>query len=106
MTRLKLLELYDRGLKSFEALSPLERAAFVLTDLDIYYEMEGGFEDYLSSGAHELELSWLADTLPRIDDSDSAFIISQLRRMDDGQRNDMAPLCRRYYELHHAGGSY
>ena len=99
MARLKLMELYDRGLKSFDSLSPLERDAFVLNDLDIYHEMEGDFADYLLSGGHEPELSWLADTLQRIGDAESASIISQLRRMDDSQRDGIAALCERYYEL-------
>ena len=81
MVHLNLMELYDRGLKNFESLLPLERDAFVLTDLDMYYEMEGGFEDYLLSGGHEPKLSWLADTLRRIGDADSASIFSQLTRM-------------------------
>src|SRR5947209_8914499 len=61
MIRLKLMELYDRGLKNFESLSPLERDAFVLNDVDIYHEMEGDFVDYLLSAGHEPELSWLAN---------------------------------------------
>jgi hypothetical protein len=102
MTQLKLMELYDRGLKSFESLSPFERDAFVLNDLDIYHEMEGDFADYLLSGAHEPELLLLADTLQRIGDADSAAIISQLRQMDDSRRDDITPLCERYYGLRHA----
>src|SRR2546422_8474828 len=91
MVHLKLMEIYDRGLKSFQSLSLLERDAFVLSDLDIYYEMEGGFEDYLLSGGHEPELSWLSDTLRRIGDADSASIMSHLRRMDESRRDDMQP---------------
>jgi len=101
MIRLKLMELYDRGLKSFVSLSPLERDAFVLNDLDIYHEMEGDFGDYLLSGGHEPELTWLADTLQRIGDADSASIISQLRQMNDSQREEIPELCERYYELRH-----
>ncbi len=101
MVHLKLMEIYDRGLKSFQSLSLLERDAFVLSDLDIYYEMEGGFEDYLLSGGHEPELSWLSDTLRRIGDADSASIMSHLRRMDESRRDDMQPLCERYYNLRH-----
>src|SRR2546428_517929 len=101
MTHLKLIELYDRGLKSFESLSPFERDVFVVNDVDIYHEMEGEFADYLLSAAHEPELAWLADTLQRIGDTDSAAIISQLRQMDDSQRDDMPPLCERYYGLRH-----
>ena len=78
MARLKLMELYDRGLKSFDSLSPLERDAFVLNDLDIYHEMEGDFADYLLSGGHEPELSWLADTLQRIGDADGALMPDQV----------------------------
>lgn len=99
MAQLKLMELYDRGLNSFESLSPLERDAFVLIDLDLYHEMEGDFADYLLSRAHEAELSWLAATLQRIGDANSASIVSQLRQMDDSQRDEIAAHCERYYEL-------
>jgi hypothetical protein len=82
-------------------LSPLERDVFVVCDLDIYHEMEGDFADYLLSSGHEPELAWISDTLRRSGDSDSASIISQLRQMDDSQRDDMTPLCEKYYELRH-----
>lgn len=102
MKRLKLLELYDRGLKSFESLSPDERDVFVVNDLDIYYEMEGGFEDYLLSGGHEAELSWLADTLRRIGDAESGAVIARLRQMQEWERPELEPLCHRFYELRHS----
>jgi hypothetical protein len=102
MTRPKLIELYDRGLNSFDSLTQLERDAFVVNDVDIYHEMEGDFADYLLSGGHEQELSWLADTLQRIGDTDSAAILSQLRGMDDFQRRDISILCAQYYDLRHA----
>jgi hypothetical protein len=97
--RLKLVELYDRGLKNFDSLSPEERDVFVVNDLDIYYEMEGGFEDYLLSGGHEKELSWLAGTLSRIGDAASGQVISRLEQMDEEQRPDMQLLCQRFYAL-------
>ena len=102
MTRLKLNELYDRGLQSFESLSPLERDVFVLNDLDIYHELEGDFADYLLSGGHEQELAWVTETLRRIGDSDSAAVMWQLRLMADAERDEMLPLCVRYYALRHA----
>ena len=101
MARLSLLELYDRGLKRFESLLPLERDVFVINDLDIYYEMEGDFADYLLSGGHTAQLAWLGDTLRRIGDSDSAQIIARLRQMDDSQRDEMQPLCDSYHSLRH-----
>src|SRR5574339_86767 len=97
MKTLKVIELYDRGLKNFASLSPLERDAFVLYDLDIYHEMEGDFADYLLSGGHEPELNWLSDALRRIGDADSAAILTELRQMDDSQREDMTPMCEKYY---------
>ncbi len=97
MTRLNLIELYNRGLKSFESLSSLERDVFVVNDLDIYYEMEGDFADYLLSGGHQAELAWLGDTLQRIGDLDSAVIIASLRQMDDSQRDAVQPLCDAYH---------
>ena len=101
MMRLSLLELYDRGLKSFESLSSLERDVFVVNDLEIYYEMEGDFVDYLLSGGHEVELAWLGETLRRIGDLDSAGIITELRQMDDSQREAMQPLCDSYHSSRH-----
>jgi hypothetical protein len=96
MIRLGLVELYDRGLKDFAALSPLERDVFVVNDLDIYYEMEGGFEDYLLSGGHEPELCWLADTLRRIGETASAVVLARLR---DSPRKEMPPLCDDFHAL-------
>lgn len=101
MTRISIMSLYDRGLRRFDSLSPLERDAFVLHDLDIYYEMEGDFEDYLLSGGHTAELDWLGDTLQRIGALDSAQILAKLRQMDDSQRDDMQPLCDSYFDLRH-----
>lgn len=98
MTRLSILSIYERGLEQFESLSPLERDAFVLHDLDIYYEMEGDFSGYLGGG-HEEELEWLAGTLQRIGEPDSAHILARLRQMDESQRDDMQPLCDQYFEL-------
>jgi hypothetical protein len=66
-------------------------------DLDLYYEMEGGFHDYITSGGHESQLGWLADTLRRIGDDDSATIIAQLRQKGESPPDDMQPLCERYY---------
>lgn len=101
MTRISIMSLYDRGLQRFDSLSPLERDAFVLHDLDIYYEMEGDFADYLWSGGHEAELAWLGDTLRRIGALDSAQILAKLRQMDDFQRDDMQPLCDSYFGMRH-----
>jgi hypothetical protein len=97
--RLKMVALYDRGLKDFSSLSSLERDAFVLNDLDIYYEMEGGFEDYLVSGGHTSELEWLDDTLRRIGDTRSAAIMRELRSVT--HMPQMNALCTRYYEQRH-----
>jgi hypothetical protein len=72
----KDVELCDRGLKDFASLTPLERDYFVIKDLDIYYEMESGFEDYLLSGGNTSQLMWLKDALQRIGDIMSAHIIT------------------------------
>ena len=101
MTRLSIMSLYERGLQRFDLLAPLERDAFVLHDLDIYYGMEGDFADYLLSDGHTAQLYWLADTLQRIGEVDSAQILASLMQMDDSQREVMQPLCRRYFELRH-----
>jgi hypothetical protein len=97
----KDVELYERGLKDFASLTPLERDYFAIKDLDIYYEMEGGFEDYILSGTHNGELDWLEDALRRIGDVLSADIIMQLRSMNWPQRPEMPPLCDHYFGLRH-----
>ena len=99
MQKLDIVDIYDRGLADFTSLSPIERDVFVVHDLNLYYEMEGGFEDYLLSGGHSAQLAWLADTLQRVQDCDSAAVLSQLMTMTDGQRDSMSPLCNRFYGL-------
>lgn len=101
MKRLSIMSLYERGLQRFDSLTSLERDAFVLHDLDIYYEMEGDFTDYLLSGGHTAELDWLADTLQRIGDPESAQLLARLRQMDDSRREEMQPLCESYFGLRH-----
>jgi len=93
----KDVELYERGLQDFASLTPLERDYFIIKDLDIYYEMEGGFEDYILSGAHTHELMWLKDSLRRIGDIVSAGIITELRSMNESRYSEMGPLCDRYF---------
>lgn len=94
----KDVELYERGLKHFESLTPAQRDWFTIKDLDIYYEMEGGFEDYLLSGSHAAELEWLEGALRRLGDVVSLRIMAQLRRMGESQRQEMHPLCRLYFD--------
>jgi hypothetical protein len=93
----KDVELYEQGLKDFASLTPLERDWFVIKHLDIYCEMEGGFEDYILGGGHTSELMWLEDALRRIGDIVSADVITELRSMNDSQRSEMEPLCDRYF---------
>jgi hypothetical protein len=99
MTVWKDVELYDRGLSDFESLSPLERDYFVVKDLDIYYEMEGGFEDYILSEGHAAELTWLQGTLLRIGDISSMDLIKQIRGLNELQRAEMGALCDHYFAL-------
>jgi hypothetical protein len=96
----KDVELYEHGLKDFASLTPLERDWFVIKDLDIFYEMEGG-ADYFLSGNHTSQLMWLQDVLPRIGDTVSAHIITELRSMNESQCLEMKPLCDRYYGNRH-----
>jgi hypothetical protein len=97
----KDVELYDRGLKDFASLTPLERDYFVIKDLDIYYEMESGFEDYLLSGGNTSQLMWLKDALQRIGDIMWTHIITKLLNMNESQRSQMKPLCARYFGHRH-----
>jgi hypothetical protein len=96
----KDVELYEHGLKDFASLTPLERDWFVIKDLDIYYEMEGG-ADYFLSGNHTSQLMWLQDVLRRIGDTVSAHIITELRGMNESQRLEVDQFCDRYYRHRH-----
>lgn len=94
----KDVELYEQGLKKFQSLSPLQRDWFTIKNLDIYFEIEGGFEDYLLSGGHEPQLAWLDSALRRLGDIVSLGLLSRLRPMKESQRDEMNPLCRAYYD--------
>lgn len=94
----KDVELYEQGLKKFQSLSPLQRDWFTIKNLDIYFEIEGGFEDYLLSGGHEPQLVCLDSALRRLGDIVSLGLLSRLRLMKESQRHEMNPLCRAYYD--------
>jgi hypothetical protein len=96
----KDVELYEHGLRDFASLTALERDWFVIKDLDIFYEMEGG-ADYFLSGNHTSQLMWLQDALQRIGDTLSAQIITELRSMNESQRLEMKPFCDRSYGHRH-----
>ena len=99
MQTLNVAQIYDRGLADFSALMPLERDVFVVHDLNLYYEMEGGFEDYLLSGGHTAELDWLTGTLQRAQDQASATILIQLMALAEHNREQMGALCDHFYHL-------
>ena len=96
--KLSIVEVTDRGLKDFGSLAPLEKDVFVVNDLELYFEMEGSFEDYIL-GEHQSEVSWLQSTLRRIGDTESEKIIASLCSMSWKQREEMYPLCVQFYEL-------
>lgn len=97
----KDVDLYERGLQQFQALSPLQRDWFTIKTLDIYFEMEGSFDDYLLSGGNEPELAWLEGALRRLGDIVSLGLLSKLRLMKEWQRAEMQPLCQAYYDQRH-----
>jgi hypothetical protein len=92
------VELYERGLKQFATLTPLQRDWFVIKDLDLYYEMEGGFEDYLLGGGHKAQLEWLVRTLRALGDVVSLKIVTKVLRIKESDRSEMSALCDRYFE--------
>ena len=99
MQHFDIVNLYNRGLASFDALSPLERDVFVIHDLNLWYEMEGTFEDYLLGGSYTAQLNWLADTLHRIGDLESTAILSELLPLTWEQRDTVATLSENFYSL-------
>jgi len=84
--------------RNAEGRNCVERDYFVIKDLDVYCEVEGGFQDYILSGGHTSELMWLEDALRRIGDIVSGDIFTELRSMNESQRSEMKPLCDRYFD--------
>jgi hypothetical protein len=99
--RLELTDTYERGLKNFGELLSHEKAAFVIHELDLYYEMEGSFTDYVVSGAHQEELLELVRTLARIGDTESLALFEELQKHDGSNLASMDLLCTRYFQLRH-----
>ena len=99
MQHFDIVNLYNRGLASFDALSPLERDVFVIHDLNLWYEMESTFEEYLLGGSYTAQLNWLADTLHRIGDLESTAILSELLPLTWEQRDTVATLSEHFYSL-------
>jgi len=99
MQQFDIVNLYNQGLADFESLSPLERDVFVVHELNLWYEMEGSFEDYLLGGSYAAQLNWLAGTLDRIGDRESSAILSELLPLTWEQRDSVAALSDRLYGL-------
>ena len=99
MKHLDIIKVYDRGLADFDALSPDERDFFVVHNLDLWYEMEGSFEDYFLGGSYEFQISWLTDTLKRIGDHASLALLDQLRALTWDQRELLAELSGSFYGI-------
>ena len=102
MNSLPLNSIYERGLADFSALNHAEQSLFAVHDLDIYFEMEGGFEDYFLGGSHQLEIKTLIQTLGEIGDMISLGLISEINNMQESDRARMNDLCRNYYESRHS----
>lgn len=102
MNSLLLNSIYNRGLADFPSLNDAERSLFVVHDLDIYFEMEGGFEDYFLSGGHQLEIKTLIQTLRDIGDLMSLSLISEINQLKESDRKRMNGLCEKYYECRHS----
>lgn len=99
MQHFDIVNLYNQGLTSFESLSPLERDVFVIRELDLWYEMEGTFEDYILGGGHTLQHDWLMGTLDRIGDRESSAILKELLSLTWDQRDSLEAQSGRFYDL-------
>jgi hypothetical protein len=99
MIQLSVSRITDRGLKAFDALQPLERDVFVLNDLDLYFEMEGDFADYVLANDKGPQLDWLASTLERIGDGASLALLRKLRAIPASNSQSMSPICERFYRM-------
>jgi len=97
MDTLVVHEVTQRGLeRGLALLTPQERDVFVINNLDVYYEMEGGFEDHIPNAPEEFD--WLEDTLARIGDLPSLRLIRTLRKMPNAPLEQTDPLYERYAE--------
>jgi hypothetical protein len=96
MPVLKMFQVYERGLRDFESLAPLERDYFVIKDLDNYFEMEGGIGAYVIGGAYSAQVEWAKEALRRTGDIVSAGIISELQTKSGSQRAEIEKLSERY----------
>ena len=99
MKQLDIIEVYERGLADFDSLSPDERDFFVVHNLDLWYEMQGSFEEYFLSGRYEAQITWLADTLLRADDRDSLAILGQMRALTPDQPEVLTDLSGAFYNI-------
>ena len=99
MKQIDVIEVYDRGLSQFDSLSHAERDFFVIHHLDLWYEMEGSFEDFFLGESYKPQIQWLADTLQRIGDHPSLAILVELRRLTWDQRETLASLSDSFYEI-------
>jgi hypothetical protein len=90
-------EVVARGLQSgLEALSPRERDVFVVHDIDLYCEMEGGFQDHIPNVPEKFD--WLLDILDRIGDRHSHRIIKALCAKPRAPFEQADALCKEYDE--------
>ena len=99
MKQLDIIEVYERGLADFDSLSPDERDFFVVHNLDLWYEMQGSFEDYFLSGSYDAQINWLADTLLRADDRDSLAILGKIRVLTSDQLEMLTDLSGDFYNI-------
>jgi hypothetical protein len=97
MDTLVVHEVTERGLqRGLSFLTPHERDVFVINDLDLCYEMEGGFEDHIPNAPEKFD--WLEDTLARIGDLPSLRVIRKLREMSHAPFEETNLLCAQYAE--------
>jgi hypothetical protein len=99
MQQLRLSDLYSRGLNGFNSLSSLERDVFVIHDADLYFEMEGSLEHYLSASSHANQLTWLQSVLQRIGDLKSSEVLAKLVAASAGEADRIEHLSSRYHQL-------
>jgi hypothetical protein len=97
MLTLHLSEIYQRGLRSFQELSSLERDVFSVHDANLRFEMEGTLSTFVGSSASAAVATWLNKTLTTIGDKESQSLLVSIAAGHGVDSANLEDLSSRFY---------